>query len=64
MADVGLKELAANCKQLSSLDFAGCENVTDVGLKELAANCKQLTSLNLAVGLKLTRQVTRFFNRS
>ena len=45
MTDIGIKELAANCKQLSSLVLQGCrENVTDVGIKELAANCKELSS--------------------
>ena len=47
MTDVGVKELAANCKHMASLDIMWCKKVTDAGTKELAANCKLLSSLNL-----------------
>ena len=47
LIDAGIKKLAENCKQLSSLNLNWCRNVTDVVIKELAGNIKQLSSLNL-----------------
>lgn len=59
LTDVGLLFLVKNCRQLETLDLAGCGKITDNGLMKLViatgsslrrinlSNCKQLTGISL-----------------
>ena len=39
--------LASGCKQLTTLDLAGCNKITDAAVVAVASGCKQLTTLDL-----------------
>ena len=47
ITDAAITALAANCKNLTTINLWSCDKITDAAITALAANCANLTTINL-----------------